>query len=188
MRKFFFLFLLILISANFCKAQFYKSALPSSEFSNALEKIVLDFRVNFSSILGNSLTEQTDADTYESIAKLPGARECVIYKYHSKADTTASWQGIMYKGDNYKEAARIYENVFRLVKKTHVKWIDKSILNFNGEMEKPAEELRFTVSTLRFSLEDKRYRNFEADVEMISTYDGWEVHLNLQTKHPDDQS
>ena len=92
----------------------------------------------------------------------------------------------MYKGDNYKEAARAYENVFRLVKKSQIRWIDKSVVSFDGEMQKPSEELRFTASTLRFGLDDKRYKNFEADIEMVSTYNGWEVHLNLQTKHPDD--
>lgn len=188
MRKNFFALLLLLLCTNFCKAQFYKSLLPSPEFSSALEKIVLDFRLNFSTIQGDSLTNEGEAEMYESTVKLPGASECFIYKYHSKADTTASWQAIMYKGDNYKEASRIYENVFRQVKKTQVRWVDKSMVGFTGEMEKPTEELKFSVSTLHFSLDDKRYKNFEADVEMVSTYNGWEVHLNLQTKHPDDGS
>jgi hypothetical protein len=185
MRKPFFTLLLILFTANFCKAQFYKSVIPSPEFSAALEKIVLDFRINFSSIQGSSLDNQGDAETFESTVRLPGAANCIIYKYHSKLDTTASWQGVMYKGDDFKEASRIYENVFRLVKKSQVRWIDKSFAGFSGEMEKPAETLRFTVSTLRFELEDKRYKNFQADIEMVSTYNGWEVHLNLQTKRPD---
>ncbi|MCW3111862.1 MAG: hypothetical protein JWR18_258 [Segetibacter sp.] len=180
------LFVLLLLSTTLTRAQFYKSVIPSPEFSTALEKIVLDFRLNFSTIQGNSLSNHGDAETYESIIKLPGARECIIYKYHSKIDTTASWQAIMYKGDSYKEASRIYENVFRMVKKSQVRWIDKSYVSFNGEMEKPTEDLKFTSSTLLFSLDDKRYKNFQADVEMISTYDSWEVHLNLQTKNPDD--
>lgn len=178
--------LLLIFSATLTRGQFYKSILPSPEFSNALEKIILDFRLNFSTIQGNSLSSQGDTETYESIVKLPGARECIIYRFHSKIDTTASWQGIMYKGDSFKEASRIYENVFRMVRKSQVRWIDKSYVSFNGEMEKPAEEVRFTVSTLRFSLEDKRYKNFQAEIEMISTYSGWEVHLNLQIKNPDD--
>jgi hypothetical protein len=185
MRKQFLALLLVLFSANFCDGQFYKSIIPSPEFSDALEKIVLDFRVNFATIQGNNLSQQGDAEMYESTIRLPGAKECVIYKYHSKADTTASWQATMYKGDDYKEASRIYENVFRLVKKTQVRWIDKTHVSFSGEMEKPTEDLRFAVSTLHFELDDERYKNFQADVEMISSYDGWEVHLNLQTKRPD---
>lgn len=185
MRKHLFALLVLVSWASLSQAQFYKSIIPSPEFSSALEKIVLDFRANFATIQGNNLSQQGESEVYESMIKLPGAEECVIYKYHSKADTTASWQGIMYKGDNYKEAARMYENVFRLVKKTQVRWIDKTHIGFSGEMEKPTEDLRFTVSTLRLGLEDERYKNFEADVEMVSSYNGWEVHLNLQTKRPD---
>lgn len=176
---------LIVLTANFCRAQFYKSVLPSVEFSNALEKIVLDFRLNFATIQGENVAQQRESETYESTVKLPGSKECVIYKYHSKADTTASWQAVMYKGEDYKEAAAMYENVFRLVKKTQVRWIDKTYIGFTGDLKKPSEEMRFTVSTLSFQLDDERYNNFQADVEMVSTYDGWEVHLNLQTKKPD---
>ncbi len=104
-RKLFF-FLLITLNAGFCQAQFYKSLLPSPEFSDALEKIVLDFRLNFTTIQGANIAQQDEADTYESTVKLPGAIECTIYKYHSKADTTASWTGVMYKGDDFKEASK----------------------------------------------------------------------------------
>lgn len=186
MRKASFILLFILSSSHFCNAQFYKSFIPSPEFSSALEKIVLDFRLNFSSIQGEVVSKQAEAETYESTVKLPGATSCTIYQFHSKADTTASWQGTMYKGDDYKEAARVYENVFRLVKKSQVRWIDKSYVGFTGELQRPTEDIRFAVSSLRFQLDDKRYKNFEADVEMVSTYDGWEVHLNLQTKNPDE--
>ena len=153
----------------------------------ALEKIVLDFRLNFATIQGTSLLEQGESEMFESLVKLPGAIDCVIYRYHSKADTTASWQGMMYKGDDYKEAAKVYENVYRLVKKSQVRWIDKTNIGFVGEMEKPTDEVRFAVSILRFQLNDERYKNFEADVELIASYDGWEVHLNLQTKKPDNE-
>lgn len=184
MRKIFFALLCILLS-NFCSAQFYKAVLPSPDFSNALEKIVLDFRINFSSIQGNNISNQNETDTYESTIKLPGAVECFIYRYHSKADTSASWQGIMYRGDNNNEATRIYENVFRLVKKTQIRWIDKTVAGFSGEMEKPKDNVRFAESILHFELDDERYKNFEANVEKVYTYDGWEVRLNLQRKKPD---
>ena len=185
MKRPVFALLLTCFIFNFCDAQIYKSIAPSPEFGIALQKIVLDFRNNFSNIQGNNISEQGEADLYESTIKLPGALECVIYNFHSKADTTASWQGIMYRGDDYREASRTYENVFRIVKKSQVKWIDKSYIGFSGTLEKPSEDLRFKVSTLRFLLDDNRYKKFSADVEIVSTYDGWEVRLNLQTRKED---
>lgn len=185
MKKYILLSLLATLTFNFCNAQFYKTALPSPEFSTALQKIVLDFRVNFASIQGTAIVQQSEAEIYESTVKLPGATDCVIYKYHSKADTTASWQAIMYRGDDYKEASKVYENVFKQVRKTRIQWIDKSIVGFSGEIEKPSESLRFSVSTLRLELDDNRYKLFMADIELLTNYNGWEVRVNLQTKRPD---
>jgi hypothetical protein len=179
--------LFISATAKVCDAQFYKSFAPSPEFSSALEKIVLDFRFNFETIKGNIISELDDVRMFESTVKLPGANECIIYYFNSMVDTTASWQAVMYRGHDYKEAARMYQNVFRLVKKSQVHWIDKSSIGFAGELETPKEELRFATSTLNFKLEDERYKKFKAEVELISTYGGWEVHLNLHSKKPDNE-
>lgn len=187
MTKKILLLLLLSIVCVICKSQFYKSVLPSPAFTSALEKIVIDFRFNFKTIRGESLARQEEMETYESVVKLPGASECVIYQSHSVEDTTAGWQGVMYRGEDYGEAERTYQNTFRLVKKSHIKWIDKSLVGFAGELELPKEEVRFAQSTLEFELNDTRYKNFKAEVEIISTYAGWEVHLNLHTKKPDEQ-
>ena len=185
MAKKFLLILLITFTVNFCNAQFYKSFLPSPEFTSALEKIVVDFRLNYETIKGDSLSKQGDVETYASTVKLPGAEDCIIYYFNSKVDTTASWQAVMYRGDNYKEASRTYQNVFRLIKKSNIRWIDRSSVGFTGELEEPREDLRFAASTLHFELEDHRYDKFIAEVELVSSYNGWEVHLNLHTKKPD---
>lgn len=185
MRKSLFVILFTFFTSNLCKAQFYKPVIPSTEFTNALEKIVLDFRFNFKTIQGNTIANQEAVDTYESKVKLPGANENTIFNYHSQDDTTASWQGLMYKGDDFKEAARVYENVFKLIKKSQIRGIDKSLSSFSGELQKPSEALRFTVSTLHFASNDDRYKNFIAEVELVSTYDSWVVHLNFETKPSD---
>lgn len=52
-------------------------------------------------------------------------------------------------------------------------------------MDEPDSILRFTVSTLKTSIQDIVYNNFIAETEMINTYDGWEVHLNLQRRKDD---
>lgn len=187
MRKKILFPLLLLLTANIANAQFYKSILPSPEFTNALEKIVVDFRLNFRTIQGDSLTKEGDFEVFESTIKLPGAKECIIQKYNSAFDTTASWQAVMYTGDDYKEAVRAYENTFRLVKKSKIRWIDRSLVGFAGEMDSPKEDLRFTMSTLTFELEDRRYNNFYAEVELTGSYDEWQVHLYLHTKKPDYQ-
>lgn len=186
MRKFILTMALYAI-VSIANAQFYKSILPSPEFSKALEKIVLDFRLNYNSIKGDSIVKEGGMETYESVVKLPGASTCNLLYYSSRVDTTASFQAIMYKGENYREAVRTYENVYRLVKKSHIRWIDRSSVAFAGEFEPPKEGLRFAVSTLTMTLDDPRYSEFIAEVELLSAgYDTFEVHLNLQAKRFDE--
>lgn len=167
------------------KSQFYKSVLPTNDFSEALATIIIDFSNNYQTIQGQRISNEGVSETYESTVSLPGSIATYIYQFKSTKDTTASVQCIMYKGDNYKEALRKYNEVFRLVKRTTVKFLDNSIVRFYGNFEKPNENVRFAYSTLHLDYNDERYKKYKADIEMVSTYSGWEVHLNLQSKRDD---
>jgi hypothetical protein len=178
-------FVFLLFVVRLSRAQFYTSFLPSPEFNSALEKIVSDFRYNFKNITGDTLNNPGEVETYSSKVVLPGTTECVINKYHSAKDTTASWQAIAYKGDNYKEAVKVYKNAFRLLNKSRMQLADRSVLGFTGEMEQPKEDLRFTESTLRLDSDDIRYKRFTAEVELLLNYTEWQVNINLSNKKPD---
>ena len=179
------IFILLLFVIQPTNAQFYKSVLPSPEFNNALEKIVGDFRYNFENIIGEPLVSQGEVETYGSTIKLPGATDCIIYKFHSALDTTASWQGVLYQGDDYREAVKAYKNTFRLLNKSRIHLIDRSIIGFAGQMSEPSEDVRFTVSTLQLNIADPRYEKFNAEVEMTTSYTGWQVNVNFFNKKPD---
>jgi hypothetical protein len=177
------LFLTTLLSLT-TKAQFYKSVLPSPEFNAALEKIVRDFRHNFNNITGEKLYSQGEVDSYESTVKLPGASNCYVNRYHSVTDTTASWQAELYSGEDYKEAIKIYRNTFRLLNKSKMQQVDRSVMTFSGNLEEPVETIRFATSTLTLDVDDRRYRNFVAEVELISSYNGFLVNVSLHAKRP----
>jgi hypothetical protein len=53
------------------------------------------------------------------------------------------------KEDSYDEAVKIYKKTYSQLKKSKMKWVDKSIISFMGEIEEPDENLRFTVTQLR---------------------------------------
>ncbi len=169
----------------FAHAQFYKSVLPSPQFNDSLTKVVIDFRNNFKKIQGKELTPQIGMEVYKSQVSLPGAAHCAIHRYHSKLDTTASWQAIMYDGDDYEEAIKVYKNTCRLVNKSRIKWIDRSIASFIGNMEKLDGNVPFANTMLQLNVSDPRYKNFYAEIEMASGSNGWEVHLNLHDKKDD---
>lgn len=184
MRSKTFILLLTLITANICKAQFYRSLLPSPGFTDSLNKLVDDFSTNYYNIQGDVVSEQEDVDVYKSKKSLPGALQSSIMRFHSDTDTSASLQLLMYKGDDYKEAEKIYKNTFRLVNKAKLN-IKSGTASFSGVLEEPDESLRFASSSLKINLTDKLYKNFIAEVEIVNDFAGWEVHLNLQSKKDD---
>ena len=182
MKKYIF-FLLLLLASNYSgKAQFYKSLLTSSEFSDSLSKIVMDYKSNFNNIQGIEMTTQPEMNVFQSKTTLPGAVHCSIYRYHSVKDTSASWQAIFYDGESYEIAFNIYKETFNKLKRSKMKSEDKSVLTFIGNFGKPKESVRFTSTLLQLNTEDRIYRNFFAQLELTSTYDGWEVQLNLVDK------
>ena len=185
MKKTFTMLVLFVCSHQLSQAQFYKSLLPSEAFSDSLAIIVQDFKKNFSGIQGKPLPSQGEMDVFRSKVGIPGALHCSIYRFHSLEDTTASWQAIMYEGDNYEAASKIYKNTFHQLKKTKMKWVDKSTISFMGNFEEPDENVRFTITSMRLNIIDLPYRNFFGEIELTSTYDGWEVYLNLHNKKSD---
>lgn len=173
------LLLLALIVTN---AQLIKKPATTSSFSDSLSKIVLDFKNNFTKLQGNRLPSQPDAEVYRSRIGLPGSKHNVIYRYHSAEDKSASWQSLVYTGESFEEAMKAYKKIFSDVKKTKVNNISGKPAGFEGEMEKPDENVRFAVSSLRLKTDDIGYKNLVAEVELTGNYDGWEVHLNIYSK------
>ena len=177
--------LLFLSSIYFTQGQFYKSLQASDAFSDSLAIIVQDFKKNFSNIEGRQLPSQGDMDVFRSKATIPGSVHCAVYRFHSQEDTTASWQAIMYEGDNYETALKVYKSTFKQLKKTKMKWVDKSVISFVGEMEEPDENIRFTTTQLRLNIIDKPYRSFFGELELTNTYEGWEVHFSMHNRKND---
>lgn len=187
MKKIILLTITFVLCVSLCQAQFFKSLSPTNPFADSLTKAVTDFKYDYKHIQGSNLPAQSEADlrVYNSNVTLPGASHCVIYRFNSKVDTTSSWQAIMYQGDDYDQALQEYKSLYRLVKRSNIKWIDKSYLNFVGDLELPKDNVNFAVSTLRLEAMDEQYSQFVAEVELTNAGGAYEVHLNLQNKGSD---
>ncbi len=176
----------MIAASLFANAQFYKSILPSAAFTDSLQLVVADYQKNFYSIQSESLSRDGDVDIYKSLKSVPGAGECFIYRFHSIEDTTASWQAIMYKGDDYKDAVKAYKNCFRLIKKSNFN-INDNTMKFEGELQEPESSVKFTISSLRPLTSLKAYKKFYAEVELVQVYYEWQVRLNLHSRKNDDE-
>ncbi len=184
MKKALFLFVVIFTCMQIT-AQTIKPAKPLNAdalFSEALSKVVQDFTFNFVNIQGARMPAEVDADTYRSKICMPAALGCKIMRYHSVEDKSASWQAVLYAGENFEEALKVYKKAFTQVKKTAVKNIGVSTAGFDGKLDAVDENVGFAVSSLRLKTTDSHYKNLVAEIEMVSGYTGWEVQLNVYTK------
>ncbi|MBC7934650.1 MAG: hypothetical protein H7Y86_04725 [Rhizobacter sp.] len=168
------------------RAQFYKKVLPGNNISAAVANITENFQNNYHQIQGDELPADEGREIYRSTVTVPGASHAVIYRFHSKEDTTASFQAILYEGESFKEAAKIYKQTFRQVKGTKFNGGSQKI-SFDGSMEDPTEDLRFTSSRLRPAVTGGAYKNFIAEIEIINSVEGWTVQLNLHSRKNDEE-
>ena len=160
--------------------------MPSSQFSENLNKVVCDFRNNYYDIQGDALSAEAETDVYKSSISLPGSVNSFIYRFHSKVDTTASWQSIMFQGDTYAEAVKAYKNTSRLLNKCRLTLPGSSPVGFSGKLNEPEPNITFASSSFKLNTEDAAYAKFYAEIEMVNTgFDSWEVHLNLHNKKED---
>lgn len=186
MQKFLSLAAAMLLLINTGRAQFYKKILPGGNISTAVASITENFQNNYRNIQGEELPPDEGREIYRSTIAVPGASQAVIYRFHSKEDTTASFQAVLYEGESYKEASKIYKQTFRQVKGTKFNTGFEKIA-FEGNMEEPTENLRFTSSQLRPDVTGGAYKNFIAEVEILNSVDGWKVQLNLHSRKDDDK-
>jgi hypothetical protein len=183
MKKIFLIAVLFLAFTASSNGQFYKSLLSKSDFSDSLTKIIVDFKTNFSQIQGQEMALQFEMNVYQSKTTLPNSLHCTIIRSHSKFDTSASWQAILYDGENYNDALKIYKDIFNQLKKSRIITSVNIPASFKGELQKPKESVRFASTSLVLETTDLIYRNFFAQIQLNSTYDGWEVQLNLMNKY-----
>lgn len=176
---------LIIPLAILSNAQLIKPAKPTETFSKTLSIIVLDYKNNFVNIQQKELAGSVGNNIFNSSVCLPGALHCTITRYNSVEDKSASWQATIFAGESYEEALKAYKNIFSQLKHSSIAGIDKNATGFEGVMEKPDENIRFTVSALRLNATDPPYKNFTADIELTNNMEGWEVHLNLYMKKAD---
>ncbi len=186
MRKLLTLSAAMLLLTNASQSQLLSKVLPPGEFSQSVSTIVENYSTNYHQIQGVPLPADEDRDIFVSTISLPGTSKCVIYRFHSEEDTTASWQAILYSGEDYKEAVKTYKNSFRQIKQTKFN-VGITKVSFAGDMEPPSESLRFTSSILRPSVTSGIYKNFIAEVELLNSVEGWTVQLSLHSRKADDE-
>lgn len=156
-------------------------------FPAAINAILKDFPYNLRNITGELVLAQGEFENYASIVELPGAENCIVTRYHSADDTTASWQAKMFSGDDFDQAARTYHDLFRKLQGCYLRLVDGSVVYLHGDWEPAKEGASFTTSTLRLITGDWRYKDVKVELELIYQLADWAININIVTKKRDDE-
>jgi len=156
-------------------------------FNGAIDAVLKDLPFNLRNITGELVLAQGEFENYASIVELPGSEQCIVTRWHSADDTTASWQAKMAGGDEFDQAAKAYQELFRKLQGCHLTLVDGSVIYLKGDLEPAKESASFTTSTLKLMTGDWRYRDVKVELELVYQLADWAVHINIVTKKRDDE-
>ncbi|ULQ57504.1 hypothetical protein KJS94_04735 [Flavihumibacter rivuli] len=160
---------------------------PDPSFNQAVQTIFFDLKDNFRGIQGELLVDEAEYEKFASTVQLPGAMECLITRFHSVIDTTASWQATMLVTEEFEEAASLYKQLCNQMKQVKLKMVDGSIVYFKTDIEPVSGTRRFSTSVFTIPYYDPRMADAKVEVELVSYLTEFRVQVNIHTKKKDDQ-
>jgi hypothetical protein len=156
-------------------------------FPDAIDAVLNDLPNNLRFVTGVLVLAEGEVDRYASLVVVPDAENCVITRYHSMVDTTASWQAKMFSGGDFGAASRKYQQLYMQLKTCYVRLPDGSMYYLDGDWEPAREAITFTTSTLRVRTNDQRFRDVKVELELVYQLADWAVNINIVTKKPDNE-
>jgi hypothetical protein len=168
-----------------------KIGLPDKQkddvFSKSISTVLKDVPYNFRNISGKLELAQAEIEQYASRVQLPGAESCLITRYHSVRDTTASWQAIMARYEDFDQASKAYHQLYKQLNGTNVALIDGSPFYLKGKFEAASEELDFVTSTLKLQTADQRFQKVKVEIALQYKMPVWIVQVYVGSKEDDDK-
>lgn len=177
--------LAILCSLTTSAQKFKRTDSTDYLFSRAIQTIYFDYANDFRSIQGELVADEAEYEKYASVVQLPGAQECIITRFHSIIDTTASWQAIMLVTDEFSEGRRIYRSVCNRIRNSRVILVDGSEITFKSDIEDADEDKRFVTSYFYLPVGNPAFRNVKIEVELITLLGEYKVQVNVHSKPAD---
>jgi hypothetical protein len=156
-------------------------------FADAIDAVLGDLPNNLRKVTGELLLAEAETENYSSLVVVPGAENCIVTRYHSVEDTTASWQAKMYSGGDFGPASQKYQQLYQQLKTCYVRLADSSIYYLEGVWEPAREGISFTTSTFKLRTNDQRFRDVKVELELVYQLADWAVNINIVTKRPDDE-
>jgi hypothetical protein len=156
-------------------------------FRSDVQKVVAEFPSQFASLRGDVRITNPQTVEYASLLQVDKAQECIITKYSSNIKPIYSLEAVMLRTEDFAEAEKKYKWIFAQLKGLNVKYvIDQYTLH--GTYEPPAEERKFTTSTLALADPPQELEKLRIEVSMRFEFPEWKVALTVFEKEKDDEA
>jgi hypothetical protein len=156
-------------------------------FPTVIDVVLGDIPNNLRHISGELVLAEGEFENYASTVVFPGAEDCIVTRYHSVGDSTASWQAKTFADADFAKAARRYHELYKELQGCFVWSPDGTPAYLTGTWEPAKEGASFTTSTLRTTNGDWRYKDVKVEIELVYLLADWVVNVNVVTKKRDDE-
>lgn len=158
------------------------------DLPSVIDAVLQDFPNNLRHISGELVMAEGEFENYASVVTPPDAENCIVTRWHSKKDTTASWQAKLFTADDYATAEKHYHRLYTQLKACHMTLADSSLILLEGDWSPAKEDAAFTTSTLRLKTDDWRYKEVRIDIELVYQLANWAIQLNIVSKKSDEET
>jgi len=111
--------------------------------SEAIERVVRDYRHHFKNIRGEQLSQNSVATGYKSTISVPGTNNSSVTIYNNAQSDACSWQAVVIETTDFAAARIKYKEIFDQVKNTIVKVDGQRPVIINGKFDVPTEDKKW---------------------------------------------
>lgn len=134
---------------NFSNAQLKLPAVMNGVAAD-VKKVIEDYPNQFTNLMGEVITENTQSTDYLCNFNVNGAEESFVTKYSAKKDV-CSWQALMLTTESFDKAKQKFKSLFTQLNNLPVHIGATKNLHLKGKYELPEEDKKFT--SIIFSIE-----------------------------------
>lgn len=178
------LFVSILLVNSFSVSAQFKLPINNALRSD-FQKIISSYPQHFEGVRGNIINQNPQSIEYVSNIKLGNAEECMVIKYSSGLKPVYSWQGLMFRSEDFEEASKKYKSLFNQLRGLNIFYVEDQY-TLRGEFEEADESRKFTTSLLMPVAPPEPLKKLKIEVALQFEFPEWKVNLLVYEKERED--
>ena len=182
--------LLVLAFAGFflprlSQAQLKIPGLGNPDVRNALEQVIGDFPLHFSTLKGEIINTNPQTVEYESLLTFKSAEKNIIVQ-HSGTQPVFSWQAVMFTAEEFADAEKKYKTLFNQLKGMNLKLNRDYDYSLAGDYDKPDESKKFSSSVFRLFPNASNLPKVKVELSLQYELLEWKIYVMVYQKERED--